>query len=1152
MKKLTILSILLLSMVRLGAQDVSTPFIRIGSKDGGHDEFALGIGQYRSIPDKFPGSVAVWTAGSSAASSIPFAVPGPSDSWAGRPEGTIVLGFNAPASADGAAVRLRMDFVEVHSADAPRLEIGLNGWTCAQRLAAGSNQDYLDNGRTFSEGLFFEADIPAGVLRAGDNMLTIRSVAGSWYVLDAITLSSDRSFKVSAPARKAALVSAKARPGLVYGKSKEELLRPVDLVAINWRRKPLKTSWSAGDALSSGIVALSPGVNTIRAWLPESAPGGPSAFSLAAAPGETLSVEVPAYAPWTIYLVQHTHTDIGYTRPQTEILAEHLRYIDYALEYCELTDSYPDDSRFRWTCEASWAVDEWLRNRPEEQVGKFLEYVRQGRIEVTAMYFNMSELSGEHNYKTFLEPVGRFHALGIPVSTAMQDDVNGVAWCLADYLPDTGVKYLTMGSNGHRANIPFDMPTVYRWESPSGKSLLSYRADHYNTGNFWGIERGDLATFENGVFSYISSLEGCGYPFKMVGVQYSGYFTDNSPPSRHESDLIRAWNEKYAWPKLRSATVHEFLEAVEEAHGAELPAYRLAYPDYWTDGFGSAARETAASRKTQADAVVMEGMLSMAALSGDADVAGYADELHAIHEGLLFYDEHTFGAAESIWDPACENSQVQWAEKGSYVWDALKRTQMMYEIADGRLQGRIFRGENGTVTFFNTQGWKRSGLVRIFIDNDIVPPGVPFDLVAEDGTTIGLQQTEARNEGRFFLAWAEDIPAMGWKTYEVRLGTGSLHGTEWKTMDGYDFENDFYALAFDPAKGGLTRLYDKEEGIELVDGEAEWNLGSPVYESLEGDRHQMERKVFEKYSRTTLKDVRYTGVASGDIFTTVSFEGRLPGCDPRFGVKVDVDIYHKVKRVGLSYRLKRLPETDPSGIYVAFPFGVEDGELSFDVPGGTVRAAVDQLPGTVAAWNTVQSFVSASNSRMQVLLGTGTIPLFMLGELLDDPYRADHGHDRTHVFSWVMNNYWTTNFRASQEGELRWDYALTSTAGRSVAEASCFGLDNRIPIHARVLPPAVRTNGLPREKSFFSLPGGFQLNYLTPSAKERGAVLANIREIAGERASLSLCTPEGGVLKFTKVNVLDEPMGPATTSMQVGAHENIFIRIETSVEPWQD
>lgn len=65
-----------------------------------------------------------------------------------------------------------------------------------------------------------------------------------------------------------------------------------------------------------------------------------------------------------------------------------------------------------------------------------------------------------------------FKRYGLPVSTAMQNDVNGVAWCLADYLPDLGVRYLTMGSNNHRALIPFEGPTVYKWESPSGKSLF--------------------------------------------------------------------------------------------------------------------------------------------------------------------------------------------------------------------------------------------------------------------------------------------------------------------------------------------------------------------------------------------------------------------------------------------------------------------------------------------------------------------------------------------------------------------------------------------------------------------------------------------------------------------------------------------------------
>ena len=85
-------------------------------------------------------------------------------------------------------------------------------------------------------------------------------------------------------------------------------------------------------------------------------------------PAEHVSLVLEPVTPWTIHLVQHTHTDIGYTRPQTEILPEHLRFIDYALDFCDETDDWPDDAQFRWTCEASWPVREYLRSRPPDQI----------------------------------------------------------------------------------------------------------------------------------------------------------------------------------------------------------------------------------------------------------------------------------------------------------------------------------------------------------------------------------------------------------------------------------------------------------------------------------------------------------------------------------------------------------------------------------------------------------------------------------------------------------------------------------------------------------------------------------------------------------------------------------------------------------------
>jgi alpha-mannosidase len=290
--------------------------------------------------------------------------------------------------------------------------------------------------------------------------------------------------------------------------------------------------------------------------------------------GQTWSgkLDIKPVRNWRVNFVQHSHTDIGYTRSQTEILGEHLRFIDYALDYCDNTDNYPDDAKFRWTCEASWAVDEYLRSRPASQVERLLKRVREGRIEITGMYFNFDELPDEQILAASLQPLGRFRDYGLEVKTAMQNDVNGIGWSLNEYYHDLGIRYLNMGTHGHRALICFDKPTLFWWESPSGKRMLAYRAEHYMTGNtVFQIHGGDYNRFKNELLTYLGNLEGKGYEFDLVSIQHSGYLTDNAPPSTLACEMIRRWNDEFAWPKLRTASATEFFEEMEEKHSPCIP-----------------------------------------------------------------------------------------------------------------------------------------------------------------------------------------------------------------------------------------------------------------------------------------------------------------------------------------------------------------------------------------------------------------------------------------------------------------------------------------------------------------------------------------------------------------------------------------------------
>ena len=1126
----------------LGVQPVYSQHTvwQIGDNDQSAKEFKLYQSDYRH----YKSEVYLYEIGKNHSYDFPYFLPGPSDTWAGSLSGQAVIGFSLPTTFPSTdKVQLQILFAETHPSSPPRLEISLNGFKQSVQTPKGMSPDYLDSKKTTSKDLFVTLNIPTDKFKKGNNTITIKNIAGSWAVFDQIKLTANTSLKTNSLSSKTNITSTTFTPVLVYGKQKSELRQPVNIEVVNWNHKSQQVSLQISNFPAEKYV-LKPGINTIETSIPELSVPCELPIVLKEQGKEICSTleKASPVRKWTVYLVQHTHTDIGYTKPQTEILSEHLRYIDYAIEYCEQTKAYPDDAKFRWTCESAWAVNEYLKNRPAEQIIKFKKYIAEGQIEVASMYFNMSEIVDENSFKTFFQPIEEYRKQGIPSILAMQNDVNGIAWCLADYLPDLGVKYLWMGEHHYKSKVPFDQPTVFKWESPSGKSIQAYRAEHYNTGNFWGIDQGDMQKVEPNIFRYLTDLERKNYPFDGIGIQYSGYFTDNSPPSITENKLIREWNEKYAFPKLRSATASEFMKYVDKHYGANLPVYKTAYPDWWTDGFGSAARETAASRKTHSDMTTVEGMLAIGALKGKTLPSNVRHQIEHIHESLLFYDEHTFGASESISDPLCENSQVQWAEKSAYVWEAVKKAQMLYETSAGLLQNDLRRGKRPTITFFNTMSWKRSEMLTMYIDYEVIPKEQSFSIVDFQGHSLKVQPVRHRKEGCYYAIYAEDIPSMGYKTYEIIFNN---HPAKIPSVpaDNNLIENRFYKLVLDSQKGTIESLYDKELSTELVDASSPWQLGAFVYEKL-SNREQIEQYRLDDFQRNGLTECRVTGISDGPIYRRVLLQGKSPGVDKDFGVNIEIKLYHDIKRIELEYAIKRLAETDPSGIYVAFPFQLSEGKLVFDVQGGTVTAGENQLEGTATDWNTVQNFVAARNEHAQIMISSPLVPLFQLGGISLGQFQYRKQYDKPHAYSWVMNNYWKTNFKASQEGEFRWSYHLTSSPDTSNKAAIRFSWSSRIPLYARVMPIG-EANQHPTEYSAFGLEKeNFLMTSCTPS-KDTGYVLLNVRETDGKSTNFRILRANGRAIPFTVVNAIEEPLETETSENLFLGYQNKFIKIKT-------
>ncbi len=761
---------------------------------------------------------------------------------------------------------------------------------------------------------------------------------------------------------------------------------------------------------------------------------------------------------WTIHLVQHSHTDIGYTRPQSEILAEHLRYIDDALDYCDQTDHYPLESQFRWTCEAAWTVREYLNSRPESQISRLLQRIKEGRIEVTGMFFNFSEIVDETALAIQMQTLNKFKNRGIDVNTAMQNDVNGIGWCMVDLYHNTGVKYLTMGQHGHRARIPFNKPTSFWWESPSGNRLLAYRSEHYMHGNTLSLTSGNIDVFGKNLSKYLTELEEKDYPFNRIALQFSGYITDNSPPSTRVCDIVRKWNEKYEWPKLKLSLASEFMIHIDSSHSDHLETRKVAWPDWWTDGFGSAMNETKVSRITHSEMIATMGLLAMAKTMGASISPGIYAEITECYDNLLFYDEHTFGAAESISDPTSENSVNQWRQKSSYVWSANQQSNLLREKAIGLIQPYVKRTIKPSVTVFNTLNWSRSGIADVFIDHDILPANKEYQITDSKGNIVHAQLTGSRSEGSYWSLSVNDIPPMGYATFNIQVFEKALKRDQVSNVSTVSFENEFYKLVIDTNKNGIVSLYDKQLSKELLDTLSDNKFGSMIYE-LPENRTDLERltylnrdTVYRPISKeiVRLSDFRITGVDEGHVWKSIQLNGKLAGCADHNGVNMEIRLYHHTKKIELLYSMNKLKNKDPEGLYVAFPFVSENGtQLAFESQGGVVYPGVNQLEGTASDWNTIQNFATVINPNSQIVFCSNDIPLVQFGEINTGRFYYLHKPVKNHIYSWVLNNYWTTNFKASQEGQIKWKYQLTSTKDNSLSFATRFGFENRVPLIAR-------------------------------------------------------------------------------------------------------
>ena len=983
---------------------------QLGEKDGSAAEFAI-AGRWGEFASRFPHDCFYIVGQSHPGKDWPYVLPGPADAWANGRRHTFVIGFGLSEAPHGTS-KLVLDFVNTRLFSPPVLSVSVNRHVSQVKLPVGGADRSLNGDYASGKVHTAAVEVPAANLHKGTNFVTIANTAGSWCIFDSIRFEANEPLDIAEACFASGISEMRYEPCQRRTAGDDEF-QPGTLSVVHFGPAVEADVLVENTHLTS--VRLREGFNSLALQLPVVSTAQRQTVELRVA-GVTAARAGLARKPvrrWVVHIIPQTHLDIGYTHTQEDVLNLQVRQLREAMDYVDASRSLEPEARFRWHPEGFWAVEEFMRRAEEKEKERFIQKARDQEIHLDVLYAQaMTALYSEEELFELMACAKLFEQeYGVGIDSAMQSDVPGYTWGLVSALAAHDVHYISVGPNsGHRVGHTFhwgDKP--FYWVAPNGKDkVLFWMAgrgysmfQRSGVAKYVGLEDNQFVKYLDDVLTYLGELERNNYPYDMVMLRYS-IGSDNGPPDPTLAAAVAELNRRYASPRFVIDTNSNFLKTFERRYGDEIPRHSGDFTPYWEDGAASTAADTAVARKAAEQLVQAQTLWSMR--QGGPFPRSRFDEAW---NNLIMYDEHTWGAWNSISDPDNDFVKQQARFKQKYALEGERITADLLSQAAASDDT-----SSNVIHVYNTLYWDRSELVELSPEQSVAGDHV----VDEAGDAVPSQRLAC---GKLAFM-AEDVPAFGARRFKVLPGQALTRGTVRASENG--LENDRLTLGIDPDTGAVSSLRQLGRDEDLVTTEADFALNDYLY-ILGRDASKGRHRV------------------NGPVAVTVEDAGPLVGT---LRIECDAPGTHKLTRrvrlvsgqdcVELVNVVDKAKERRPESVSFAFAFDVPDGVMKIDTPWAIWQPEKEQLPGANRNFFCVQRWVDISNTERGVTWVSLDAPLVQWNPMLfgdswhTEPFRTELKPNQT-IHSWVMNNHWETNYAADQQGPVMFRYVLWPHAG---------------------------------------------------------------------------------------------------------------------------
>ncbi len=868
----------------------------------------------------------------------------------------------------------------------------------------------------------------------------------------------------------------------------------------------------------------------------------------------TASARIEPAKKWTLAIIPHEHLDIGFTDYPGKVAELHSQSIDAAIGLIQKT---PD---FRWTLDGSWVANQYLNGRSAEPREQFLQRVRDGSITIPPEFANLhtGNASWEALARSFYNQRQLAREYKLPVGDAAQIvDVPSYTWGYASVLHSAGIKYFIAASNSWRAPVMllgrWNEKSPFYWEGPDGGRVLmwysrAYLQAHTLFGDPWRME-----SVRDALPVFLQAYTRPDYPASTAII--FGTQLENTPLAKEQSEIVEALSREYAWPKFEYATVHSAMAQIEKEWKGEFPVFRGDFGPYWEDGYGSDATHTAIHRENQHRIATAE-IMGTAISAIDPWVKPDREMLQDGWWNELIYDEHTWTYVGATTQPEHHQSVDQIELKGSRVERARHDIDESIERSWAQLEALV-RPKEASVVVFNSLNWSRSGIVETDIPEGVTlvdsaaNAEVPTEMLWT-GKGLPLPGFGPRNMRVRFLA--ADVPAVGYKLFTLKP-RGSGTPPESERLHGNIIENQFYRIALSSATGEISSIFDKQLGREIVDQTSPYKFGSYLYVTGGDDypKNSLYRfgaglnpPALTVHPAQSGKLLSVKRTSLGIVITLHSEALNTPSVD------TEILLPNSQKQIMLTYRIRKDRVLTRESAYIAFPFAVTEPQFAYGSQAAWINPAKDELPGGSREWYLPTTWSAVSNSQLAGAVVSVDAPLISFGDIVRAQWPAEFKPRSATMFSWLMNNYWGTNFPAWQGGDFTFRYAITSDAVLNPTALNRFGWNALMPLERDDVAASTDPSELPPQQASLLSISNPAINLLTWKLAEDGdGSILRLQDSSGESSQVNIGSKylkfdQGWLCTLLEENQTQLPTSSEGVTVSVKPFQVVTIRLRTS------